>query len=475
MPADPNFLNAFQQSITRLQELGTNIKNKNPTQNKNFNSELLAKLTAINQKIKELETKIQDVASQINTFSSEMELNSKQVAEAKKQMVDLQKQITDLETLKNQMEQEIQTSKATIDTLTSENAAIKAEMEAKGTDLQKQHAEAISMAAQEAEQKNAAQLAKIKELQDQIVANQTEIDRLNQEVAQHTQTITDHTATQTQLNEGRTQLEQQKADLEAQNQDLANRIASATLAITEITEIVQNIVDIIPDESTNTQVNELLQSIDQSIDNINGQLQGRGVPGKIEVNTQSGSTKKMDLAKILQILGQQMQSRDANVKTKVQTALQFINQNKMNQEDISKYLKDNNFKFGDNNNNVTVGGGYPDSDDEYEDSMVTRQKKLRPSTNRPYPKHNPNEIRLNDFDDSDSDDEYGGGRKRRRTRKMRRSKRSRRTRKLRKQKGGFTYTKRTKRTKIVTKTKPTTTSRRRSSTKSTKSSRRSSK
>jgi chromosome segregation ATPase len=484
-------LNDFNVILEKLAEKNTNIKSNiktNMDQKKAFKTKLLNNLSEVNNKIKflangitGLNNRLTELKAQTDTNNSSIQTNTSTIDQLQKKIDDLQKEKTaavqELNNLKetsnaekNQLNKQIETYQSEIQQLKTENANIKKELEKASSKI-----EEITQTNQET----------ITQLQNEVTQTKNEINRLNEELKNKQNVVDEHVKnlSNTQETTGNQieQLQKQIRDLTTENADFLQRIRNANIIIQQSYQYLEELSNAneIPDEEVDNlfaQINETIEAINKILSgdsNQQNQTQPQQNSNQITiVNSVTNQPVTMSIEKVKQTLTKQLNPLSGTNSIK-KTNLNVMLNNATQQnakENLQELINRNSIKYNADSDEFVfsgsppaISGGYQDSDDEYDDVVPNGSKRLKPVKIIPvktslsnYRKKDPNTISLNDFDpDSDSDDEYGGGRKRRRSRKMRR------TRKLRKQKGGFTYTKKSKRTKIITKTKPTTSSRKR--------------
>jgi DNA repair exonuclease SbcCD ATPase subunit len=513
---DPNldFLKQFQETITKLQQMNSQIASKKP--DPNFNAKLITRLKAINATITNIQKLFNNLLGQIDNIQNELEATNK-ILSGKKQKLDvLQAQIKKLELEKIASQKEISDAKVQIDSLNQQNTAIKDELGKSGDEANKINAQKIteiesanqqtvnnlttqianlqqqlteltatqtaSKSQLEELQTQITNLEQIKEtleqqntqseqdkqtqiesLKNQIQSNEANISQLQQEIAGHSQAINDNTNDKETLKNASIQLQNQIDQLTADNKKLQDTILEAkgviAIAMNNFTEIMGSI----PNDDTNEELENVLHSIETTMMDINDKLSkksqdisnkyGKDANREPDSDDEVEEVEKVDVESNNSSNSQTQQQNDVNLEN---IKIRNSNDNsilQMSKKNILNSLSKQNEKPKNNEESRVII------------KLINRVTNLPPGSISGYLNQNNVTYDSNTEKFNIPNTLAKGGSKSRRTRKMRRT---RRTRKLRKQKGGFTYTKRTKRTKIITKTKPTTTSRRRSSTKSTR-------
>ena len=390
--SQPQFLVDFENSINKLAEMNKNIQTT--VQEKNtFNQKLYGRLQKINDLVKQLSGDINNLKAKVDDLQSQVNSNSTAVGDKDKQIADLNARINNLEAEKQQlinqitdaqnqinaakteMQQKIDEYETQVRSLTDENTTLKnqasaltAELNGKG-DLQGQHAEQIKTQTEEFQkQLEQQQLANkdeidklmiaIKEKEDQIVDLQNQLQIKSDEVANQVKNIDDVN------NKAKSDIEnlnKEIANLKAENDDLIKRIITATDAISEATENLRLLSETAPNPKSDKELDDLFNEIENSIKGISSAIQGNPSPSvnkKVQVNDTNGNPRDIMLQKALSQLQTKLQSELIPERaTKIQTAIDFIKNNRANLDEISKYLIQNGFQFAIGNDNVTLSGG----------------------------------------------------------------------------------------------------------------------
>ena len=311
--SNPNFKQEFEQSLQRLAQINTAI-DANLRGKQEFSARIIQRLTAINDKVKQLGDAIRALKEQLTNLQAQAAANNTHIEDIGTEVNGLRAQIAQLtdqrdkaiaglDELKKQYQADAQDFQKRIDDceeklrqLTDQNSeitkqrdALQAELGQKG-DLGAAHAEELKKLTeqhtQELQQKDEqlrlqqeANNARIKQLQDEIAAKEAELNN----------TITDvgNNATQLQAQIDQLTREKQEKDnqiaqlqgditaLQTENQDLINRIVSATQAIAEATNRLQDLND--PATFNEAELDAKFQELEASVQQISNAIQGNPV------------------------------------------------------------------------------------------------------------------------------------------------------------------------------------------------------
>lgn len=395
MAQNQQFLQDFENSMNKLNGMNEKIQNS-LKQKKDFSDKLLAKLRDVNERIKGLAGQInklkEDVASlqgQVSNNSSDISGKDNQIAEltqklnaleAEKQQIsqqfaDFQKQTIDE---KNALQQKINEDEEKIRQLTDENTNIKnqadaltSELSGKG-DLQNQHAQEIKSQSEDFQKQLESQqqanqskidelMAKIKENDDKILELQTQLQQKTDEAAAHVQSINDaQSQGQTQV----AQLQKEIEELKTENNDLIQRIIGATKAIQQATSDLETLVNYVPNQQTDDEMEQLFSEIQLSIQNISSAIQGNPAAAnaatvqRIQPNeeitlqdTGSGSPVQIQYNVILQQLKAKSAIKGSGGQKYKDALLQL--KTAQNPQDVAPILSRNGITF---KNNAIMGG-----------------------------------------------------------------------------------------------------------------------
>lgn len=314
--SNPNFKQEFDNSLQRLAQINTaielNLKGK-----QEFSARIIQRLSAINDKVKQLGDAIKTLKDELSTLQAQAATNNTQIEDIgnevsglKTQIIQLtderNKAIEELDQLKKKYQTDVQDFQKRIDDseeklrqltdqntlITQQRDALDAELKQKG-DLGTAHADELKKMTdqhtlelqQKDEQLRLQQEAngvEIKKLQDEIAAKEAELNK----------TITDVGSNATQLQAQIEQLTKEKqdkdsqiaqlqgqiTDLQNENQDLINRIISATQAIADATNRLQELND--PAAFNETELDAKFQELEASVEQISNAIQGSSLANK---------------------------------------------------------------------------------------------------------------------------------------------------------------------------------------------------
>ena len=434
------FLTDFQKSLEGLIQVRQNIQ-ESIKMREDFSDTLKLKLRQINDSLKDLAEKITNLKNLVDTLQNQAQTNTTSIDDKSQKVQELQKKISELESerelaindfnrQKSELEGKITEKEKEINTLeeqlrnltaqknelenqksTLENTknALKSELESKGA-ISGERAEQITMQSEESLQKFKQQQmelikkideceAKLNNLEQQLKDKEAELDRINRANATE----------QNNSSQIAQKLQQQIDDLTKQNMDLIDRIIKATAIINEAIDNFNKILNGVPNAETQKEVNEILESIEASIENISRALQGQNVINSQQeqnvINSQQEQNiNKNDIIKIQQTDGTPFEMQYA----------ELIN-------DIREKSRQGTFQY---NNNKYL-------------NALNDLKKIT-NINEVTGVLNKNNINFK------NNGLYGGITRKRRKR--------RKTKKNKKQKGGFTYKINSKRKSIVSQT-----------------------
>ena len=311
--SNPNFKQEFEQSLQRLAQVNTaidaNLKGK-----QEFSARIIQRLSAINDKVKQLGDAIRALKEQLTNLQAQAATNNTHIADIGTEVNGLKAQIAqltdqrdkamaELDQLKKQYQTDVQGFQKKIDdceeklrqltdqnvTLTQQRDALQAELTQKG-DVGAAHAEELRKLSDkhtlELQQKDEqlktqqdANNAQIKQLQDEIAAKEAELNKRITDVgtnATQLQAQIDQLTTEKQQKDAQiTQLQGDITALQTENQDLINRIIAATQAITEATNRLRELND--PASFNETELDAKFQELEASLQQISNAIQGNPV------------------------------------------------------------------------------------------------------------------------------------------------------------------------------------------------------
>jgi len=315
MSQNQDFLNNFQKSIDRLANINSIIE-KNTQGKQEFSEVVFRRLREINEKVRSLGNKIQELKSQLTTLEQQVTENNTNIQSRDANIQQLQAQIASLtaerDQLKQQMDelnqrtqaetqnlqQRIDQGEAQIRQLTEQNANLTQQIQElnEAATLRGNEAAAQSQAIQEhatkmeeqrqlhaneleqIKQQNNAQIDQLKQqietndktMSDLQTNSSAEIQRLNQEFTALTQ---EKDAAQAQILE----LQRQIEELRSQNDNLIQRIITATDAINEAMNALEQINNPADLQKNLQQADSLFNEVEESLENISRAIHGREV------------------------------------------------------------------------------------------------------------------------------------------------------------------------------------------------------
>ena len=373
--SNPNFKQDFEQSLQRLAQVNTAI-DENLRGKQEFSARIIQRLSAINDKVKQLGDSIRELKVQLTNLQAQAATNNTHIADIGTEVNGLREQIAqltdqrdkalaELDQLKKQYQTDVQDFQKRIDDceeklrqLTTQNAeitkqrdALQAELGQRG-DLGAAHAEELKKLTdqhtQELQQKDEqlrlqqeANNAAIKQLQDEIAAKEIELNNTVTDVgnnATQLQAQIDQLTREKQEKDAQvTQLQGDITALQTENQDLINRIIAATQAITEATNRLRELND--PAAFNEAELDAKFQELEASLQQISNAIQGNpvannqasGRPGAVQ-NILSPDTpiafkgQNLTLGLIISQLRKKPQTiRNTNAPSKYALALRGVN------------------------------------------------------------------------------------------------------------------------------------------------------
>ena len=399
--SNPNFKQEFENSLQRLAQINTAI-DANIRGKQEFSARIIQRLSAINDKVKQLGDAIRALKEQLTNLQAQAAANNTHIQDIGTEVNGLRGQIAELTDQKNramaeldrlQKESQAQTQalQKRIDDdeanlrqltdlnmqLTQQRDALQAELTQKG-DLGAAHAEELRKMSDkhtvELQQKDA-------ELAAQQQAHQNQINQLQAEIAAKeadlNKTITDIGTNTAQLQAQIDQLNREKQQKDAQidqllrdittlqteNQDLVNRIIAATQAISAATNRLQELND--PASFNEAELDAKFQELEASVQQISNAIQGNaqggpqgGPQGRPQIQRIPGTTRILyentqftfdDLRAQLQAKARQ----DPRPNNKYSQALQQL-QGANDEDDVTGILQANAIMTS---RNGTIKGG----------------------------------------------------------------------------------------------------------------------
>ena len=311
--SNPNFKQEFDNSLQRLAQINTAI-DANLRSKQEFSARIIQRLTAINDRVRQLGDAITALKAQLTTLQGQAAANNTQIADIGTEVNGLRAQIAqltderdraaaELDRVQKQSQADTQALQKRIDDheanarqltdqntqITQQRDALQAELTQKG-DLGAAHAAELKNLT---DQNTQALLQKDAELAAQQQANATQIQQLQAEIAakeaELNTRIADVGTNTAQLQAQIEQLTREKQEREAQvtqlqgditalqteNQDLINRIIAATQAITEATNRLRELND--PASFNEAELDTKFQELETSLQQISNAIQGNPV------------------------------------------------------------------------------------------------------------------------------------------------------------------------------------------------------
>ena len=327
-----DFLTNFQNSLDKLNGLNANINDNNIKNQREFNSHVVSRLQEIIQKINALGEKIKLLKNAKEALQNKVNDNNSGIADKDRQITQLTQQIKSLTEEKTNLQQQNQeltnqtsektkaiqtlidekevqlrnlqsendTLKSGISACESQLAALKTDVESRGTATQQQHANEIQkitdahnatnqqLQKSNSEEINALQ-SKLQELNDKLTQNQQQIAQLTQQITEKdkqieqltTQNNNNITSSSSQIQELQKtiqdsnaklqQLQSENEELKKQNLELSQKIQQATQVINAATDNLQTLSNAKIDP---TEIDNLLAEVEKAIASIDSTLEG---------------------------------------------------------------------------------------------------------------------------------------------------------------------------------------------------------
>ena len=311
--SNPNFKQEFDNSLQRLAQINTVI-DANLRSKQEFSARIVQRLTAINDKVKQLGNAIRTLKDQLTNLQAQAAANNNHIADIgtevnglKGQIAQLtderNKAVAELDDLKNKYQADTQALQKRIDDneantrqLTDQNMqlsqqrdALQAELTQKGDlgaahaaelkNLTDQHTQALLQKDEQLKAQQDANTAQIQQLQAEIAAKEEELNKTISDVgnnaAQLQAQIEQLTREKQEKDAQIAQLQGDITALQTENQDLINRIVAATQAIAEATNRLQDLND--PAAFNEAELDAKFQELEASVQQISNAIQGNPV------------------------------------------------------------------------------------------------------------------------------------------------------------------------------------------------------
>ena len=308
-----DFRAEFDQQIAALDTEITNAVNANNQGKREFSNIVIERLTAINERIRDLANDITQLKTQLTTLQNQVLGNNGEIENGNRRLRELEAQnaeltnqrdsaVSELERVRQEYETRLQELQRRIDecegqlreltgqrdALTAERDALRNELQGKG-DLQSTHTGELQRLTAEHEEQLRTQQedcnrrlqeieAQIQPLRDEIATKDAEIARLNGEATNNSaelQRRIDELTAQNETNQRNIEgLQANVTRLEGENAELIDRIRQATAAIRTAISRLREFND--PASFDTEGRDRALNEIDQSIEVIRGLIQERG-------------------------------------------------------------------------------------------------------------------------------------------------------------------------------------------------------
>jgi chromosome segregation ATPase len=340
--SNPNFKQEFEQSLQRLAQVNTAI-DANLRGKQEFSARIIQRLSAINDKVKQLGDAIRALKEQLTNLQAQAAANNTHIEDIGTEVNGLRGQIAqltdqrdkalaELDQLKKQYQADVQDFQKKIDDceeklrqLTSQNSeitkqrdALQAELGQKGDlgaihvdELKKltdQHTQELQQKDEQLRLQQEANNMAIKQLQDEIAAKEAELNKTITDVGNN---ATELQAQIAQLNREKQEKDNQIAQLQGditalqtENQDLINRIIAATQAITEATDRLRELND--PAAFNETELDAKFQELEASVQQISNAIQGNPVANNQASGNQASGQNRLPLDTQINFKGQNL-------------------------------------------------------------------------------------------------------------------------------------------------------------------------
>ena len=293
--AENNFIEQFEASMRRLndvrQGIQANIEMKQQFTNniKNSLTEINRRLTGLVGEITQLKNHAEELETQVNTNTASIGDKDRQYQELQAQIAQLQAQheadvralneqkdqltqrANQLQDQINQCEENLRNVTQLKDQLTAERDALRNELDGRG-DQASQHAQQIQQLTEQAQQREQELNNRINDCESRIVEFQRQITEKDAEIARANE---EHQNTRGTAETQSQDLQRQIQELTQRNELLTQKIVAATQAIMEASDDLERISNSAPNATTQGEVNEILEQIERSLQNISNVIQGQ--------------------------------------------------------------------------------------------------------------------------------------------------------------------------------------------------------
>jgi chromosome segregation ATPase len=318
-----DFIQQFEASMAKLTQAKQNIQ-AGVEMRQQFTENLKSSLSRINQRLAELVSVIANLKRTTDQLQLTVNNNTNSIGEKERQIQELRQQVAQSQQErdaaiasateeKRQLQSQIQLNQQKIDecenrlrqleanlqTITDQKNALDAELRQKG-DLSTTHANEINRLTQESQQLSQQQQQEFQQQQQALTAKIAECEnkiqefeqRMREKDAEILRANQDHESTRNNSTTSSQNLQNQITQLTSDNENLVRRIIEATQAINEASDTLNAISNGVPNATTQTEVNDLLQQIERSLENIGRAIQGQ--PQQASSGQQNSQPRPMD-------------------------------------------------------------------------------------------------------------------------------------------------------------------------------------
>jgi chromosome segregation ATPase len=307
-----DFKTDFEAGLRKLGEINAAI-DSNIRSKQEFSAQVISRLKDINQRIRGLADAITQLKTELTGLQEQVQINQTGISGKETEIIKLKEEIerlkqekdtaiAELAQLKQQYMADTQDFQKRIDecegqlriltdqlnSITAERDSLKAELQSKGDlaathagelqNLTDQHTQKLLEKDEQLKLQQEDCAGKMKNLQDEIAAKDLEIARLRSvfenEYGNMRRQIDELNRQNQELQQNIQQLQEQLRILQEENEDLKNRIISATMAIMEATNRLQELND--PSTFDQAGLNTAFAEVEASIQDISNAIQGRG-------------------------------------------------------------------------------------------------------------------------------------------------------------------------------------------------------
>lgn len=274
----------IQRGVQMREEFTTNLKSK-LSEIKSKLVQLIDLISNLKQTADDLQSKVNNNNSSIGEKERQIEALTQQVAQSQQERDEaIRKANEEKQSLQSQIEanqQKINTCEENLRIITDQKNALEAELQQKGVEadaaIKKLGDDNLTLLNQIADRQK-----KIESLEQQIIDKDKEIDRIKQE----------HDSAQGTANSNSQTLQTKIDELTTENKNLIERIVAATNAINSAVDALNTISASAENATTQGEVTELLQQIEETIENIARAIQGQRAAAPPGPSTTSSSQSR---------------------------------------------------------------------------------------------------------------------------------------------------------------------------------------